>query len=145
MPSPGTETIATEIGNKTYTVEGGFDVEFKTLGDTVQKLSTAINAGWTSAAPTTVTTMAITITAEFTQTAGIGLAFLIALGTGIDAEVTNWAASFNSITSLHTYAPTALTITSAIMAASPIQSAGAIALAEVVSDIFIANFEQEAG
>lgn len=145
MPSPGKESIATEIGKKTYTVEGGFDVQFKTQSNTVQKLATAIDAGWTSSAPTTITTLANAITREFTQVSGNGLANLIALGTGIDAEVTKWAASFNSLTSLHTYAPTAIAITTATMAASPIKSAGAIALSNVVADIFIANFEQEAG
>lgn len=145
MPSPGKTAIANSLGNKPYTVEGGFSVTFKQQGDMVQKLSTALDNGWTSATPSTTTTMATAIINEFTLVTGNGLVFLTALGTGIDNETSKWAASVNPLTTLHTYAPTAPAIVTAIMAASPVQSAGALALAELVSNIFIANFEQEAG
>jgi len=145
MASPGIDAIASEIGKKTYTVEGGFNVQFKTQSPSVQKLATAIDAGWTSSAPSTITTMATAITAEFTLASSAGLAYLIAIGTGIDSEIGKWAASFNATTSLHAYVPTALLIVTAIMAASPVKSAGALALAQVVANVFITNFEQEAG
>lgn len=145
MPSPGQTEIAKSLSEIAYTVEGGFDVEFKLLGDLVQALSTALDTGWTSAVPSTITTMATAIPAEFASVAGNGLTYLTALGTGIDGEVTKWAASLNTVTTLHTYAPTAAAIVIAILAASPVQSVGAISLANAVADIFIADFKQEEG
>lgn len=145
MSSPGKDTIATALGNKTYTVEGGFKTQFKADSETIQKLASAIDAGWTSSAPSTITTMATEIASKFSNTLGNGLAYLIALASAIDTETSKWAASFNPLTGLHTYAPTAAAIIATTLAASPIQSAGVTAMAEAVAQVFIDNFEQEVG
>lgn len=145
MPSPGKASIEKELANLPYTVEGGFPVKFIQSGSLVQNLSTALDTGWTSASPAVITTMATAITNQFSNTSGQGLAFVIALGTGIDVEVSKWAASYKPIPNVHTYAPTATAIVAAILAVSPIQSAGIIVLANAVATIFIDNFEQEVG
>lgn len=145
MPSPGKTAIEKELAKLTYTVEGGFPVKFIQSGYLVQNLSTALNTGWTSASPTTITTMATAISQQFNTFRGQGLTFVIALGTGIDTETAKWAASFKPLPNIHSYAPTVQSTIAAILAASPIQSAGIIALTNAVATLFIDNFEQEIG
>lgn len=146
MPSPGTAVIASAIGDVAYTVEGGFDTEIKQESMVVQKLATGMHNGWTSATPTTVSTMAATIPAAFSGFVVDGLEFLTAIGTGIDAETTTWAASWNSTSATHAYSPASASIMASIKAASPtVWSAGAQALAQAATDAFLANFEQEVG
>lgn len=146
MPSPGVAAIVDSIGNTRYQVEGGFSTEIKKESPTVQKLAAGMHAGWTSATPSTVTTMATTIPAAVGGIlAGPGLAFFTAIGTGIDQETALWAASWIPVSVKHAYAPSADAIVSKIMAASPVQSAGAKALAERAAAAFIEHFVQEVG
>lgn len=146
MPSPGQQFIATNIGDVPYSVEGGFETEIKQDSMVVQKLATGMDNGWTSASPSTVTTMAATIPAAFSGFVIDGLEFLTAIGTGIDAETALWAASWNSTSAKHLYAPASASIMAKIQAASPtVWSAGAQALATAATNAFLANFEQEVG
>lgn len=145
MPSPGASSIAATIGAKTYTVEGGFVTQFVNPSSFVTSLATAMDAGWTSATPTTATTMAAAFTAEFASYAGNGRVFIDCVATGIDDETAAWVASWDSQASVHTYTVNAASIVSRIMACSPVQSAGAQALAEAAADAFMSGFGQEVG
>ena len=147
MPSTGSAAIAAVIGAKTYTVEGGFNTQFVEAYPTTQKLAAAIHAGWTSASPTTPTTMAASFTAEFAGylLPGIGQAFFNCIASGIDAEIADWVASWAPVPQVHTYVPNAASIVSRIMACSPIQSAGTQALSEAAAEAFMAGFVQEVG
>jgi len=144
MPSPGASAIASSIGTKSFTVEGGFATQFVSTGEFVVKLSNAIHSGWTSASPSTPTTMATSFATEFsTYLSGNGAVFVNCIASGIDAEIAAWAASWNG--SVHTFTVTAASIVSRIMACTPIVSNGAQALAEAVADAFMSGFGQEAG
>lgn len=146
MPSPGQQSIATNIGDVPYSVEGGFETEIKQASMVVQKLATGMDTGWTSATPSTVSTMAQTIPAAFSGFVIDGLEFLTAIGTGIDTETALWAASWNSTSAKHLYAPESASIMAKIQAASPtVWSAGAQALAQAATNAFLAGFEQEVG
>lgn len=146
MPSPGAASIASAIGNVNYSVEGGFATQIKQQSWVVQTLANGMHSGWTSASPSTVTTMAATIPAAFAGTVTSGLEFLTAIGTGIDAETALWAASWNATSVKHLYTPASASIMAAIEAASPtVWSAGAQALAQAATNAFLASFEQEAG
>lgn len=146
MPSIGQSAIANILGAKTYTVEGGFNTQFNVNGTTVQKLATAIDAGWTSASPTTPTSMAASFAAEFSSyLAGPGLVFIYCVAQGIDDETQAWADSWNPIPAVHAYTVNAASIVSRIMACSPVQSNGALAISEAVADAFMTGFGQEVG
>lgn len=146
MPSLGQQSIAANIGDVPYSVEGGFETEIKQASMVVQKLATGMDTGWTSASPSTVTTMATTIPAAFNSFVIDGLEFLTAIGTGIDAETALWAASWNSTSATHLYIPSSASIMAKIQAASPtVWSAGAQALAQAATNAFLASFEQEVG
>lgn len=145
MPSPGASSIASAIGTVSYTVEGGFDTEIKEGSMVVQKLAAGMHTGWTSATPSAVSTMAATIPAAFSGFVVDGLGFLTAIGTGIDAETTKWAASWNASSAKHLYVPNSASIMAAIQGASPLWSAACTALAQAATDAFLADFVQEGG
>lgn len=146
MPSPGQQSIATNIGDVPYSVEGGFETEIKQASMVVQKLATGIDSGWTSTSPSTVTTMAATIPAAFAGFVIDGLEFLTAIGTGIDAETALWAESWNPTSATHLYVPSSASIMEKIQAASPtVWSEGAQALAAAATSAFLSSFEQEVG
>ncbi|MCW8965371.1 MAG: hypothetical protein OQK82_01590, partial [Candidatus Pacearchaeota archaeon] len=123
------------------------NTQFVETYPTTQKLAAAIDAGWTSASPTTATTMAASFSAEFAGYLfpGIGQTFIYCIASGIDAEIAAWVASWDTLAQIHTYPPNAASIISRIMACSPVQSAGAQAIAEAVADAFMAGFGQEVG
>lgn len=145
MPTPGAEALETAITGFTITVADGVTTEFK-AGPVSAALAEGMDAGWTCATPTTVSTMAATIGTAFADiAAGQGLASMVAIGTAIDAETAAWASSWNSTAQVHSYAPDADTISAAAVAASPVKSPGFTALAEAVAAAFVANFVQEVG
>lgn len=146
MPSPGTSAIEDAIAGTSFEVEGTTTVtEFKAGSILVVQLGKAIDAGWTSASPANPTTMAASFAATFTNLVGSGLAAINAIASGIDQEVALWVASFNPLTGLHTYAPTAAAIKSKILAASPVSSSGVSALAQAVADAFTSSFDPLVG
>lgn len=145
MPSPGAASIAATIGAKAYTVEGGYATQFVDPSSFVTSLSVAMDAGWTSASPTTATAMAAAFSAEFSSYSGNGRTFIDCVASGIDDEVAAWVASWDVDLQVHTYTVNAASIVSRIMACSPVQSAGAQALAEVAADAFMSGFGQEVG
>ena len=115
MPSPGQSAIADIIGAKTYTVEGDFATQFNVDGTFVQKLSTALDSGWTSESPSTPTSMATAFTSELDgYLSGQGMQFLDCVAAGIDQETADWVLSWNSETQVHTYIVTAASIVSRI-------------------------------
>ncbi|NVK42110.1 MAG: hypothetical protein HWE39_12790 [Oceanospirillaceae bacterium] len=144
MPSPGTAAIEQAIAGTQFDVEGE-TTEFKEGSLIVVQLGRAIDAGWTSASPSTSTTMAATFASEFSNVAGVGLTAMNAIATGIDQEVAAWIASFNPVAGVHAYAPTAASIKSKILAASPVSSNGMTALAQAVADAFIDGFDPMVG
>ena len=146
MPSIGQSAIATILA-KPYTVEGGFNVQVNVNGVFVQKLANAIHAGWTSASPTTPTTMGASFNTEFSNYlfAGLGKVFVECIASGIDAEVAAWVASWDDINMIHTFTVSNASIYNRIMACSPYQSNGAKVFAQGAADAFMAGFGQEAG
>ena len=89
MPSPGVATIKAALVGTTFTVD-------QTIGDTtesltcsftedapvVNKLAAGIDSGWTSASPTTISTMAAAISTEFAYLGSApGVVYLVAIGT----------------------------------------------------------------
>lgn len=146
MPSIGAAAIASTIGAKSYTVEGGYPTQFVSSGAFVVKLANAIHAGWTSASPTTPTSMAASFSAEFAgYLLGNGLLFVNCIASGIDDETAAWVASWQPIPAVHSYTVTAASMVSRMMACSPVVSNGSRALAEVVADAFMSGFGQETG
>lgn len=146
MPSPGQAAIASSIGTKSFTVEGGFVTQFQSTAEFIQDLATAINAGWTCASPTTPSTMAAAFTSQFAgMLAGVGKQVIDCIAAGIDAEIAAWVASWNTGTSTHTYVVNSASIVSRIQACSPVWSNGAKAIAEAVADAFMSGFGQEVG
>jgi hypothetical protein len=146
MPSPGQSAIATILGGKTYSVEGGFDTAFKKETPFIQTLASAMDSGWTSASPTTTTTMATTFASEFADyLAGQGLTFIDCIAVGIDQETAAWAASWDTQAQVHTYAVNAASIVSRIQGCSPLWSNGAKAISEAAADAFMSGFGQETG
>lgn len=146
MPSPGTSAIEDAIAGTSFEVEGTTTVtEFKAGSILVVQLGKAIDAGWTSTSPALATSMVLSFALEFKNLAGPGLASMNAIASGIDQETARWVASYNPLTSLHTYAPTAAAIKSKIIAASPVSSNGINALAQAVADAFIDGFDPTAG
>lgn len=146
MPSPGQDAIATALGSKTYSVEGGFTTQFKKETTFIQKLATAMDAGWTSASPTTPTTMSNALNTEFTgYLVGQGLLFVGCIGSSIDAETTAWADSWDSTAQVHTYTVSAPKIVIGIQNCAPLWSNGAQAIAEAAADAFMSGFGQETG
>lgn len=153
MPSPGVATIKAALVGTTFTVD-------QTIGDTtesltcsftedapvVNKLAAGIDSGWTSASPTTISTMAAAISTEFAYLGSApGVVYLVAIGTAIDTETTAWAASWNAQAATHAYAPQKAAAMATYKAAVPAISAGMEALAEAAIDAFLADFGQEAG
>lgn len=169
MPTTGTDAIATKIGEKTFTVmttpEGDVTTTFSPQSGFVKKLAAAIDAGWTSASPSTPTTMADAFTQEFllgdelAYLAGNGAMFVECIATAIDQETTAWAGSWISETAQHTYTVSESSIVAraesctALATADPdaeppvppFWSNGAKALAEAVAAAFVAGFLQEEG
>lgn len=144
MPSPGTSAIENAIAGTTFDVEGE-TTEFKAGSLLVVQLGSAIDAGWTSSSPAAPTTMAASFAATFTNLVGPGLVAMNAIASGIDQETAAWVASFNPLTGLHAYAPTATAIKSKILAACPVSSNGMTALAQAVADAFIDGFDPTVG
>lgn len=146
MPSPGRQAIADFIGNKTYTVEGGFDTKFNASGTFVQSLAMAMDTGWTSATPTTITTMQATFSNELNgYLSGNGLQVIMCIAQAIDTETASWANSWDAIQSVHTYTPTVASIIATTQGCAPIWSQGAQAITTAAAEAFINWFEQEAG
>ncbi len=146
MPSPGSAALAGQIAPLSFTVEGGFDTTLQHNWSTASRIGIALHSGWTCASPTTASTMTASFVAEFSDIrSSVGPGYLHAIGIGIDTETTLWAESWRPEPQIHTYAPTATTIYSQIMAASPWDSAAIRALSQRVADVFMANFVQEVG
>lgn len=146
MPSPGQDAIATTLGSKTYTVEGGFNTQFKKETTFVQKLATAMDAGWTSASPSTPTAMSNAFTTEFTgYLNGQGMLFVSCVASAIDAETTAWVNSWDSTAQVHTYTVSAANIVTGTQNCAPLWSNGAKAIAEAAADAFMSGFGQETG
>lgn len=146
MPTPGQSAIATFIDAKTFTVEGGFATQFNGDAPFVQKLATALDAGWTSASPMTPTTMAEHFDTEFNgYLTGQGLLFLGCIASAIDDETAAWAASWDSQAQVHTFAVSSVGIVGRIQECAPLWSNGAQAVAQVTADAFMSDFDQEAG
>ena len=146
MPSIGQAAIATILA-KPYTVEGGFNVQINVNGTFVQKLASAIHAGWTSSSPTTPTSMVSSFNAEFTGylIGGLGKTYVECIASGIDAEVNAWVASWDNIALVHTYTVNAASIVGRIMACSPYISTGTQICADASAEAFMVGFGQEAG
>jgi len=146
MPSPGATTIAATICEKTYIVEGNHATVFNKQGTFVQSLAKAMDSGWTSATPTTTTTMVASFEAEFSERLkGQGKQMIMCIAQAIDAETAAWAASWDSLTMIHTYAPNVGSIVITTQGCAPLWSQGAIAITEVVAKAFVDHFEQEVG
>lgn len=146
MPSPGQDAIATTLGNKAYTVEGGFNTQFKKEKTFIQKLATAMDTGWTSAPPSTPTTMSGSFAAEFNAyLTGRGMLFVSCIASAIDTETTAWGNSWDSIAQVHHYTVSAANIVTSIQNCAPLWSNGAKAIAEAVADAFMSGFGQETG
>jgi hypothetical protein len=146
MPSPGASAIESAIAGTTFKVEGtDTTTEFKAGSILVVQLGKAIHAGWTSTSPALPTTMALAFALEFENLTGQGLASMKAIASGIDQETALWVASYNPLTGLHTYAPTAVSLKTKIIAASQIKSNGMNALSNAVATAFIDEFDPEVG
>ncbi|MGR6871240.1 hypothetical protein ACU6U9_02780 [Pseudomonas sp. HK3] len=146
MPSPGTAAIESAIAGTTFQVEGtDTTTEFKAGSILVVQLSKAIDAGWTSISPALTTSMVLSFALEFTNLVGPGLAAMNAIASGIDQETALWVASYNPLTGLHAYAPTAVSLKTKIIAASPIKSNGMNALADAITNAFIDGFDPKLG
>jgi len=153
MPSPGQSTIATALGSTTFDVEAldangeTYTVaqQFNTDSEFVQQLATAMHTGWTSVSPSTVTTMVATFEPTFNHLLGQGKSVMLAIAQGIDAEVTLWAASWNSTRAEHEYAPDAASIYNQIQNSLPITSAGINAISQAAADAFMSGFEPTQG
>ena len=151
MPSPGASIITTGISSVSFTLEQrGSSVSFNPAGEFPLKLGNAMHTGWTSISPSTVTTMIPAFTAEFATymvAGGYGKIFMIdAVATGIDAEVAQWAGSWQSIPQVHTYAPTALSIKNTILGLySGPHSNGVIAICTAIGNTFAQYFVVDPG
>ncbi len=148
MPSPGANTIESDLFPLKYTVEGGHKTEIMAGWSTATRLSSALDAGWTSVSPSTASSMETAITSEFddlSEEKGYGVGFLKAIGVGIDQETKAWVDSWNASKQAHEYEVTADKINAAILAATPITSNAVTALSLAVSIMFAGHFEQNAG
>ena len=147
MPSPGNLAILQAITNLTYEAADGVETTLTADSPFVRKLATALHTGWTSAYPSSPTTAANAISAEFSgfKLAPQSLQVLVAMGTGIDSETALWVASYNATTGLHSYAPQQASIVAKILAACPVQYPSVQVLADAVAAVFVAHFEQEGG
>ncbi len=146
MPTIGKSAIAQKIAAKSFEVENtGATVQYQEDVDFVQRLANAIHTGWTSLTPVTPTAMLTSFASVFADYTGQGRAMLDAIATGIDQESSAWAASWNPTLAKHLYAPSAATIKSKILAASPFQSNAVTALAEATSEAYMSGFKQEEG
>ena len=147
MPSPGQSTIATEIGGVSFTLEvRGTTLNFNSAGAFIQKLATAVDAGWTSAHPVTITTMASTFTSEFSgyfAGSAQGKDFINAIASAIDYDVTLWALSYDLIEDVHSYEPTASSLKAKILSNYPAPSSGVDALLTQIATTFANYFEKE--
>lgn len=146
MPSPGASTLASQIAPLTFVVEGGFETTLQSGWHTATRVARAMHNGWTCASPTTPSTMTASFASEFADIrSSIGPGYLHAIGIGIDAEIQQWVASWQHEPHIHAYVPSAASIYSRIMAASPWDSAAIRALSQRVADVFMASFVQEVG
>lgn len=146
MPSPGADAIAATIGAKAFVVEGGLDAKFAANGELVQRLAEAVDAGWTSATPTTPTSMGAAFDGVLGDyVAGRGRQYIDCIADGIDQETADWVASWDTQAQAHTYVVNAASIVGRIQACAPLWSAGAQALAEAAAEAFMSGFVQEGG
>lgn len=152
MPSPGYENILNSLATTSFTPEGtATPIYFNPAADTIKKIASALDAGWTSSYPATPTTMVTAFTAEFagffTLEGALGQNFIMALAQGIDTDIALWVASYVPPpgSGTHTYIVTAITINAQIALLSPLISNGSTALINSISDIFGNNFGQEVG
>ena len=148
MPSPGQETLATDLGSASYSMTHNGEtltISFNSDGDTIQRLATAMDSGWTITSPTSPTSFESTFNTEFSDILGQGKTFMDCIATALDTEVDVWIASWDTNSQTHTYVPSASTIKGNITSCSPVSSAGVEALAQKVADTFISYFEQEVG
>ncbi len=147
MPSPGVDDIRSELFPVKFTVEGGYKTQIDENSAMASRLSAALDAGWVAAIPSTPTTMTTAITTEFADISatghGKGHGFLLAIGMGIDQEVTAWAGSWDTTTGKHKHKVESSKIHAAILKASPTQSNAVTALSNAVAAMFASNFSQE--
>jgi hypothetical protein len=145
MPSPGITALKTSLAIP-LNVEGGFSTSIVLNGTTNVSLATGIHNGWGTIYPTTLTTMESTIISAFggyVDGVYLGSQFLVCCGRGVDLEIADWVASWD--TTIHTYTVSAASIYSRIMLCSPINSNSANALAQAIADAFMTGFIQEGG
>jgi hypothetical protein len=131
-----------------FTVEGGHPTQFVNNGADggfIARLAIAMNAGWTCASPTTPSTFGPTFSAEFSDYTGPGAAFVTGIAAGLDDEIDDWVASWDSTLGIHTYVVNAASIKSRIMGYSQVNSVGTNALAQAVANAFMDGFLQEVG
>lgn len=153
MPSPGAESIKSSLLETSYTLEQTVAGETRTLtcqfaddAPVIDKLSAAMDTGWTSASPSASTTMAAAITSEFSYLSGApGLPFLVAIGTGIDTEVAKWVASWNPQSGIHTYAPQASAAFAVFVSSTSQRLVSMDALADTAINAFFDDFDQATG
>lgn len=146
MPSPGTNTLKNDLGDIAFVINGKHSTVIKKTSSTITGLSIALNNGWTSATPSTLTTMANSFNLQFARKlVGDGLLFMNAIAAGIDKEVGLWVASYDPITTLHKYIPESDDLEKSIQALSPLDSDGSKALIKKVSKVFIDHFDGAVG
>ncbi|MAK91980.1 MAG: hypothetical protein CMI13_12190 [Oleibacter sp.] len=142
MPSPGFVELGDRLAPITYRISG-FDVEIR-QHSLILRLARAMHAGWTSASPTTTTTMRAAMLQEFSDfSGGYGTRLFEAIGIGIDGETAQWAGSWNSTT--HTYTVNMAETYTKIMAAMPIDTEATRAIANKAAQVFWLFFEAEVG
>lgn len=147
MPSPGAVVLQNELEG-TYTVEGGFDTTFKSDYETAKLIGEGLDAGWTAEYPTTPSSFTAALPASIASLgSGGGIEWMSAVGTGLDAEVTLWVASWlppGSGGPVHTYAPnSSAAVATARATYSGTWSAGMEAIAQKICDAFISFWVQE--
>lgn len=146
MPTPGTTALQDELGDIAFTIKEKHETTIKKTSSTIIDLSAALDTGWKSKTPDAATDMATSFNAQFMGVLmGDGLAFMNAIAVGIDKEVGLWVSSFDPITTLHKYIPTAATVEQSILALVPFESDGNKALVKKVSSVFADNFDGAQG
>lgn len=151
MPSTGVTAIRAVLGAKTFSLPWNnttYPAGFNVNGQNTIKVATAMHAGWTCATPTTPSAFAAAFVAQYAgyfTGSGNGYLFTNCIATGLDAEVAAWVASWTTPANVHTYVVNAASITARIMACAPINTPGAVAMAEAVASAFMAGFGQEVG
>lgn len=151
MPTPGAAALQTSMGNVAIPLTGFSATFIDQNSDFIQRLSNGMHAGWVPLYPTTTSNCETQI-----ETAFIGMVkagwnsncWLRALGKGIDNEMAAWAGSFDTVTVLHTYAPSVDSIYNSIIAeitACGFSNSHTFPLPHAVATSWMAFFGQETG